>query len=112
MVNSQKQSTASPEATTNKKPLFQLFDELIKNNLVLAEKIKFQALTRIERDNLPTSVFKVTKYGIKILYRLPDGRPYNFTNQKIEQSRSNRKTVGIDYPTVFGGNFSDPLFPV
>lgn len=96
MVNSQKQSTASSEATTNKKPLFQLFDELIKNNLVLAEKIKFQALTRIERDNLPTSVFKVTKYGIEILYRLPDGRPYNFTNQKIAQSRANRKTVGIE----------------
>jgi hypothetical protein len=96
MVNYQKQSTASSEATTNKKPLFHLFDELIKNNLVLAEKIRHQAQTRIERDNLPASIFKVTKYGIKILYRLPNGRPYNFTNQKIAQSRANRKTVGIE----------------
>lgn len=96
MANAQKQSTASSEATTNKKSWFHLFDELIKNNLVLADKIRHQALARIQRDNLPPSIFKVTKYGIKILYRLPDGRPYNYTNQKIEQIRANRKTVGIE----------------
>ena len=95
MQNS-KQSEQTSEATTNKKPLFHQFDELIKNNPYLSEKIRHQALTRIQRDNLPPSIFKVTKYGIKILYRLPDGRPYNFTNQKIEQSRANRKTVGIE----------------
>lgn len=92
MANSQK---ASPEAKTTK-PLFHQFDELIKNNLVLADKIKSQALARIKRDNLPDSDFKVSKYGIEIPYRLPDGSPYNFTNQKIEQIRENRKTVGIE----------------
>lgn len=95
MQNS-KQSEPKSSTATTKKPLFHQFDELIKNNLVLAEKIKHQAKTRIERDDLPASVFKVTKYGIKILYRLPDGRTYNFTNQKVKQIRANRKTVGIE----------------
>ena len=95
MQNSRQQQDSTNESAP-KKTLFQQFDELIKESAYLSEKIRHQATTRIKKDNLPPDVFKVSKYGIEILYRLPDGRPYNFTNQKIEQIRANRKTVGIE----------------
>lgn len=103
MQNSRQQKDSTNESAP-KRTLFQQFDELIKESAYLSEKIRHQATTRIKKDNLPPDVFKVSKYGIEILYRLPNGRPYNFTNQKIEQIRSNRKTVGIE--TVLEYQFS------
>ncbi len=73
------------------KPLFQNFNELISTNTQLADKIKTEALERIIADRLP-NVFKVSKYGIKIMYRYPDGTPYKYTSQKIERINSSRKS--------------------
>jgi hypothetical protein len=83
------------------KPLFQQFNELIKTNANLAGTIKNEALERILADQLPDNAFKVSKYGIQILYRYPNGMPYKYQSQRIERINSNRKTVGYNSENEF-----------
>jgi hypothetical protein len=102
MVNSQKQSTASSEATTNKKKSFlSLCNELLAANIVLANNVKKQAQERIERDNLSKHLFKVSKYGIEIPYRNPDGTPLLFESEKLKRIHDNRRTVAYETPTNY-----------
>jgi hypothetical protein len=83
------------------KPLFQQFNELIKTNVHLGDTIKNEALERILADQLPDNAFKVSKYGIQILYRHPNGMPYKYQSQRIERINSNRKTVGYNSENEF-----------
>ncbi len=98
MVNYQKQPTASPEA---KKSFLSLCNELLAANIVLANNVKKQARERIERDNLSKHLFKVSKYGIEIPYRNPDGTPLMFESEKLKRIHDNRRTVAYETPTNY-----------
>lgn len=93
MVN----SIQAPTAT--KKSFLSLCNELLAANIVLANNVKKQAHERIERDNLSKHLFEVSKYGIKIKYRNPNGTPLLFESEKLKRIHDNRKTVAYETTT-------------
>lgn len=93
MVN----SIQAPTAT--KKSFLSLCNELLAADIVLANNVKKQAHERIERDNLSKHLFEVSKYGIKIKYRNPNGTPLLFESEKLKRVHDNRKTVAYETTT-------------
>lgn len=93
MVN----SIQAPTAT--KKSFLSLCNELLAANIVLANNVKKEAHERIERDNLSKHLFEVSKYGIKIKYRNPNGTPLLFESEKLKRIHGNRKTVAYETTT-------------
>lgn len=82
---------AKTKESEPKGSLYQQFDSAIRATPELSEKIKAEALHRIKTDGLPQS-FEVCKYGIKILYRNPDGTQLKYTSQRIERLNKSRST--------------------
>jgi hypothetical protein len=93
MVN----SIQAPTAT--KKSFLSLCNELLAADIVLANNVKKQAHERIERDKLSKHLFEVSKYGIKIKYRNPNGTPLLFESEKLKKIHGNRKTVAYETTT-------------
>jgi hypothetical protein len=91
-MSNQTKTTPERAQVGYSKPIFQQFNELINSSPQLAANITKEVLDRIEADNLPQNAFKVSKYGIKILYRNPDGTPYKYQSKKIERINNGRKS--------------------